>query len=219
MKKYLSAVLACIMCFSLYSCDKETESSISESNTDVVTSVNDVENKNETTTGNNTQNTEPLNTDIAKDRLVTDNTEIINIANKHFEAYFNGIKNGSHDECFSGYPDFYKKAVEKENKEYDQENDEYIKEIDTNLASAYGDDYYAYATVTAILQIVDTSLAEMESIINKSFDIDIVLEDAFSVQVNQVIRGKLNSISEEMEYLLIKVDGEYYLYDQYYETA
>ena len=113
----------------------------------------------------------------------------------------------------------YKKAVEKENKEYNQENDEYIKEIDANLASTYGDDYYAYATVSAILQIVDTSLAEMESIINKSFNIDIELEDAFSVQVNQVVRGKLNSTSEEMEYLLIKVDGKYYLYDQYYETA
>lgn len=219
MKKYLSAVLACIMCFSLYSCDKEKESSVSEVSTNTITSANDTEAKNETTTTNNPQNTEPLNTDIAKDRLVTDNTEIINIANKHFEAYFNGIKNGSHDECFSGYPDFYKKAVEKENKEYNQENDEYIKEIDANLASTYGDDYYAYATVSAILQIVDTSLAEMESIINKSFNIDIELEDAFSVQVNQVVRGKLDSTSKEMEYLLIKVDGKYYLYDQYYETA
>ncbi len=218
-KKSALVFMSCILALLSVGCDKKNDSTVDTgSKVSDTAAVIEQEGMQVAETEDTQSLNEPANTDISPDRLVTDDTEIIKIVDSCFEKYFNGIKNESHDECFSSFPDFYKKAVEEENKTYNQQNDEYIKEINSDLKASYGDDYYAYASVSAVLQIVDSSLEEMESTINKSFDISIKLEDAFSVYVQQVIRGSLDSRSDELEYMLLKIDGEYYLYDQYYEV-
>lgn len=224
MKKYLSAVLACIMCFSLYSCDKESDAN-SKNNVNESATVSQSA---ETEVTNITENVDNSlaeiiqsaqeNDGINPERLNTDNTELFEITKNLVDTYFKGVTQDDYDMCFSVFPDFYREALELENKYYNQTGKEYIKEINQSLKSTYGDDYYGYIEPTGALQLYDGALKNVESIVKETFGISVKIEDAYEVYFNESIRGNLDATSQESMYIVLKIDGEYFLYDSYYEN-
>lgn len=154
---------------------------------------------------------------IASDRVNKDYDSLKDISDKLFKQYYNGIKDEDYDECFGIFPDFYRKAIEDESKEYGQTNDDYIKQINDQIKKQYGDDYYSYAEITGILQLYDDSLTQTEDTINKTFGTNVKLEDAYTVYYNQIARGSADKGTEKLVYILLKIDGKYYMYDNYFE--
>ena len=134
------------------------------------------------------------------------------------DTYFKGVTQDDYDMCFSVFPDFYREALELENKYYNQTGKEYIKEINQSLKSTYGDDYYGYIEPTGALQLYDGALKNVESIVKETFGISVKIEDAYEVYFNESIRGNLDATSQESMYIVLKIDGEYFLYDSYYEN-
>lgn len=156
--------------------------------------------------------------DISYGRYCTDNTAITETATKVLTQYYDGMADADHDKCFGAFPDFYKAALEKENESYGETNDEYIQSIRKKFTETYGDDFYVYPTVTNILQISDTSMAELQERIRKSFDTDSVIDDLYYVYFTENARGSLDRTSYNLEFALLEIDGAYYLYDDYYEV-
>lgn len=158
-----------------------------------------------------------ISTEIAEERFQADNTAIKKAAEKLFEQYYDGIKNEDFEKCFSVFPDFYKKAIENENKSYNETDDEYIKSMNASFTQTYGDDYYAFITIGTTLQLYDEVLADTQNVIKESFGADAKLEDAWFLYVSQTARGEIAKETVEYQFMLLKIDGKYYLYDNYFE--
>lgn len=224
MKKYLSAVLACIMCFSLYSCDKESDAN-SKNNVNESATVSQSA---ETEVTNITENVDNSlaeiiqsaqeNDSISPDRFNDNNTELFEVTKKLLDTYYKGVSEENFDLCFSSYAYFYSEAMKIENKYYDITEKEYMSEYNAELKNTYGDDYYAYVVIIGALQLYDEGLAQMEKNIEKAFDIKLELEDAYEMYYEEYIRGNLNSTTNQGAIYLLKIDGEYVLYNDFYET-
>ncbi len=215
MKKIYKIILTLSICISLYSCNDKKSSS--ESSTSVKTDKPAVTEISGETDDSAAHASQTLSTEMSPDRENKDFDSLKKTASELFEQYYKGIKQENADLCFSVFPDFYIDALTKESEECNQTNDEYIVDMNSNFKNTYGGDYYAYSDITAILQLYDKSLLDLQKSINESFDNDIVLEDAYSVYVTQTARGSSNKGSQEYEYFLLKIDGKFYLYDSYYE--
>ena len=155
---------------------------------------------------------------ISEDRYCTDNSEITKVAEELLKQYCDGMTEADHEKCFGAFPDFYRKAVEDENKQYGETNEQYMKSIKDGFAESYGDDFYIFATVSSVLQLSDESLKSFKERIDKSFEIDANVEDLYYVYFTENVRGSKNKSSDELEFILPVIDGKTYLYDDYYEV-
>ncbi|MDO5560721.1 MAG: hypothetical protein Q4F95_14160 [Oscillospiraceae bacterium] len=216
-KKLIAAAAACSILV-LTSCASKDNSGSEISGTDASSQT-----VQDTPAGSADGSSEAAGTDelqIDSKRYNTDYDTLKKVTDDLFKKYYDGIQNEDYDKCFGVFPDFYRKALARESVEYNQTDDEYIKQIHNDIVKDYGDDYYAYQEITGILQLYDDSLKSTEDTINKTFNTELTVEDAYSVYCKQVTRGKLKKdSSEEIMYLLLKIDGEYYLYDNYFESA
>lgn len=213
-KKFLSLLMAGILCFSLYSCgSSKTETAGDSQSAETNQAVSSAAETNQASGSDET-----VYTDIAADRKNDDYDSLEKEAGTLLEQYYTGIAEESHDKCFGAFPDFYKKAIEDESKSYGETNEEFMQYINESIKEGYGDDYTVYAEITAILQLTDESLSSLEEIINKSFSVNIKLEDAYSVYFNQNASGSKDRSCDECEYKMIIIDGKYYLYDDYFEV-
>lgn len=154
---------------------------------------------------------------ISVKRYCTDTTEINEKTSALLAQYYEGMSEADHNKCFNAFPYFYKEAVEAENAEYGETNDEYIQSIRDGFISTYGDDFYAFAEINNILQINDESLYELEDRIWNAFEVECELDDLYYVYFTENIRGSLDKQSQPLEFAVLKIDGKYYLYDDYYE--
>ena len=213
MKKICTIILAFSLCISFYSCDDKKSSS--ESSLSVKTSETAVT---EISDENDNQASQTISTEMSPDRENKDFDSLNKAASELFEQFYKGIEQEDADLCFSVFPEFYVDAITKESIEFNQTNEEYVVDINNDFKDAYGSDYYAYVDITAILQLYDESLLNLQKTINKTFDNNTVLEDAYSVYATENVRGSLNKGSQEHEYFLIKINGKFYLYDNYYEN-
>ena len=155
---------------------------------------------------------------ISEDRYCTDNAEITKAAEELLKQYCDGMTEADHDKCFDAFPDFYKKAVEEENKQYGETNEQYMQSIKDKFAETYGDDFYIFASISAVLQLSDESLEDVKESIDKSFGVDVNIEDIYSVYFTENFRGSKDKASDELDFLLPVIDGKTYLYDDYYEV-
>lgn len=155
---------------------------------------------------------------ISEERFCIDNTEITKVAEELLKQYCDGMTEADHDKCFDAFPDFYKKAVEEENKQYGETNEQYMQSIKDKFAEAYGDDFYIFASISAVLQLSDESLEDVKESIDKSFGVDVNIEDIYSVYFTENFRGSKDKASDELDFLLPVIDGKIYLYDDYYEV-
>ncbi len=156
---------------------------------------------------------------ISEERFCTDNEQITKVAEDLLKQYCDGMTEADHDKCFDVFPAFYKKAVEKENSECGDTNEQYMQSIKEGFADSYGDDFYIFPTVTSVLQLSDESLEGTEERLKKSFGGDISLDDLYYVYFNENVRGSKNKSSDALEFFILVMDENCYLYDDYYETA
>ena len=155
---------------------------------------------------------------ISEDRFCIDNTDITKTAEELLKQYCEGMAEADHDKCFDVFPSFYKKAVEDENKQYGETNEQYMQSLKDGFAEKYGDDFYIFATISAVFQLSDESLEAVKESIDKSFGVNVNIEDIYSVSFTENIRGSKNKTSDSLEFILPVIDGKTYLYDDYYET-
>ena len=88
----------------------------------------------------------------------------------------------------------------------------------------YGDDFDIKYQVSeengekGILFLYDDSIANFKDIIKTTYNKDVNLEEAYTVYITESISGSENSDSQKSEWFLLKIDGKYYLYENYYES-
>lgn len=154
---------------------------------------------------------------ISEERYCVDNTYILSKSEEMLKIYYEGITEADHDKCFDVFPDFYKKAVEKENMEYGETNEEYMQSLRDNFVEKFGDDFYIFPSLSSVLQLSDESLKEIEVSINNAFKLDIKLKDGYMVYFSETTRGKLDKQTQALRFMVLNIDENYYLYDDYYE--
>lgn len=156
---------------------------------------------------------------ISADRYCTDNTEITAAAENVLQTYYDGIAEENFEKFIGVFPEFYKKAIQEENKEYGETDDEYMKWMKQELVKNYGEDFYAFPEITSVLQINDESLKDLEGRVLDAFGTDVKFDDLYYVYFKQCVRGNLNKSSDAFEYCLMNIGGKYYLYDTYFEEG
>ena len=94
-----------------------------------------------------------------------------------------------------------------------------MKNIKQSFIDDYGDDFYIFSNVTSVLRLNDDSLKIIQQGINSTFETEkeIEIEDAYYLYFKESIRGSINKGTKALEFSVIRIDGEYYLYDSYYE--
>lgn len=221
MKKIIPVLLSCcFFCTLLCSCEKKSssdkvtsEQSLQSDSNSTVSSADSVQSGD---SGNASVTAGTADTKISPDRLNDDYDSLEKKADSLFEKYFDGIKNDDYKTFAKVFPDFYLDALEEEGKDYNQTNEEFIKSINADNKTKYGDDYYSFAEVTAILQLTDESLETLKDSIKETFGEKVKLEDAYSVYITQNTRGSIGKDSQDLDYLMLIIDGKYYLYDEYF---
>lgn len=229
MKKIIPVLLSCcFFCTLLCSCqensssdaDTQSDNKTTDSSVDSVQSENKTTEDDEGSLSDNSQTasvvTGTADTKISPDRLNDDYASLEKKADELFKKYYDGIKKDDYKTFAKVFPDFYLEALEEEGKDYNQTNEEFIKSINSDNKSKYGDDYYSFAKVTAILQLTDESLNTLKTSIKDTFGKKVKLEDAYSVYITQTTRGSITKDSADMDYIMLIIDGKYYLYDEYF---
>ena len=219
-KKTLIFAAAILMGFGVCSCSKQNDSEVS-STAEVTESVTVTELPEQKSGLSEEQKELAMQNGISEDRYCVDDTEITEISSGLLDKYYQGMAEADFDKCFESFPDFYKKAVEDENKDYNETNEEYMKNIKQSFIDDYGDDFYIFSNVTSVLQLNDDSLKIIQQGINSTFETEkeIEIEDAYYLYFKESIRGSINKGTKALEFSVIRIDGEYYLYDSYYEDC
>lgn len=212
-------VSALALCMTVYGCDSSDSSSVSEKDSSSVSEESSAV-ENEIVRGELTdeQKKAAEEVGISEDRYCTDNTSATNIALGVLQQYYEGLAEADHEKCFTAFPDFYKKAIEDENKEYGDTNEEYMQSIKTRFIEIYGDDFKISPKINSVLQINDESMAGLQERINATFGTDIKLEDVYYIYFSENITGSLKTAENPLEFSLLCIDGNYLLYDAYFEN-
>ncbi len=156
---------------------------------------------------------------ISEKRKNTDYESLKTDAMALINDYYSGMEKENYDKFIGVFPDFYQKAFEDETKnEFNQTNDECITEMHDSFEITYGEDFYIVPEIidSGILQLDDASLVELNKMIADTFDVNVNVTDAYSVNFQQITRGSKNRDSNPMEFLMIKIDDKFYLYDNWY---
>ncbi|MBE6853275.1 MAG: hypothetical protein E7505_07335 [Ruminococcus sp.] len=151
---------------------------------------------------------------ISEDRYCTDAEGIKKISLELFEKYYGGITSLDYDMHSSVFFDFYKEALEKEIKEHGQTTDEYMKEILDTVSESYGDNFYMFASVDSVSQINDESIESFEGLLSDKFGTEVEIEDLYTLHYFEIARGRSNKTTLPREMLLVKTDGDFYLYSE-----
>lgn len=157
---------------------------------------------------------------INEKRKNTDYESLKNEALALLKEYYGGLEKKNYDQFIGVFPDFYQKAFEDETKnKYNQTNDECITGMYDEFEITYGEDFYIVPEIieSGILQLDDKSLKELNKMVAETFDVDgVKVTDAYSINFQQITRGSKNRDSMPLEFLMIKTDNKFYLYDNYY---
>lgn len=140
------------------------------------------------------------------------------------DNYYTGTKEADFDKCFGNFPDFYIDMLEKEVEVCGETHEEYMQAVLDDYKKYYGDDFDIKYQVSeengekGILFLYDDSIANFKDIIKTTYNKDVNLEEAYTVYITESISGSENSDSQKSEWFLLKIDGKYYLYENYYES-
>lgn len=148
------------------------------------------------------------------DKLVESFTPLI-------DSWYNSIMNKDYKEFLSIFPDFYLKAVKKEANidENGYTEEDFMQDNYDWYVNLYGDDFdYAYE-FGDIARIMPDSIEECKASIKQYLDADVDIEEAYAVKVQEKVTGsKLETpVYNEIPWLILKIDGKYWLYETYYE--
>lgn len=148
------------------------------------------------------------------DKLVESFTPLI-------DSWYNSIMNKDYKEFSSIFPDFYLKAVKKEANidENGYTEEDFMQDNYDWYVNQYGSDFdYAYE-FGDIARIMPDSIEECKASIKQYLDADVDIEEAYAVNVQEKVTGsKLETlVYNEIPWLILKIDGKYWLYETYYE--
>ncbi len=224
MKKLILLLSISAIIVSMSSCNGEEKKDDSNSSQSVASSTDLSENQGSTELSGNQSSTQlpdvdldKVNTEINKKRKNDDFESMKKLSLDLLNTYYDGIKKVDFDKCFSKYADFYKERLEKDMEKEKISSSDYMKDIQNYYKENFGEDFDILLTIDSILQLTDESLKNTNEIINSTFDKSIKLEDAYTINVIERVQGKLDMQKIELEWFLIKIDGEFYLYDGAYE--
>lgn len=224
MKKLILLLSISAIIVSMSSCNGEEKKDDSNSSQSVANSTELSENQGSTELSGNQSSTQlpnvdldKVNTEINKKRKNDDIESLKKISKEILLKHRDGINKLNFNECFDIYPDFYVEKVREDMKILETSELEYIKSYKEGITDIYGLDYEINITIDSILQLSDESLKGTNESINRVFDIDIKLEDAYIVNYLEIINGDKDLGRFEEEALLLKIKNHYYLYDFTYE--
>lgn len=215
MKKLILLLSISAFLVSMSSCNGEENKAENNSSKSVVNSTDLSENQGSTQLPN--IDLDKVNTEINKKRKNDDFESMKKISLDLLNTYYDGIKKVDFDKCFSKYADFYTERLEKDIEKEKISKVEYMKDIQNYYKENFGEDFDILLTIDSILQLTDESLKNTNEIINNTFNQSIKLEDAYTINVYERVQGKLDIQKIELEWFLIKIEGEFYLYDGAYE--
>ena len=165
--------------------------------------------------------TENGSNELAQENLAD---KIEKLAQEFFDNYYNGTMEADFDKCFKNFPDFYLEMLEKEVETCGENHQQYIDGVRQNYVDTYGDDFKISHRISVdesgtkgILKLSDDSVESMKEIFKETYGKDVNLEEAYTVYITTAVQGSLDSYSEEREWYILKIDGEFYLYEDYYE--
>lgn len=224
MKKLILLLSISAILISMSSCNGEEKGTDIDSSQSVASSTDLSENQGSTELSGNQSSTQlpnvdldKVNTEINKKRKNDDIESLKKISKEILLKHRDGINKLNFNECFDIYPDFYVEKVREDMKILETSELEYIKSYKEGITDIYGLDYEINITIDSILQLSDESLKGTNESINRVFDIDIKLEDAYIVNYLEIINGDKDLGRFEEEALLLKIKNHYYLYDFTYE--
>lgn len=152
--------------------------------------------------------------------------EIETICIDFLTDYYDGTKEADFDKCFGNFPDFYLDMLEKEVDVCGETHEEYMQGIYNDYVESFGDDFNISFQVAdsgdgngkGILYLYDDSLEEFKNIFKDTYGADVNLEEAYTIYITTAMSGSKTSYTEDSEWFILKIDGKYYLYENYYET-
>lgn len=133
-----------------------------------------------------------------------------------FQGYYDGLKSGDYDACFSSFPEFYTKRQESD---LDGQEQEYMDAAKQWFVESYGEDFTIELSLGNIFQLTDESLQDFEEILTDTFSEPVELDTAYSVVVREYGKGSLGSNTIETEWYVLQIDGKNYMYDTFYEST
>ncbi len=140
------------------------------------------------------------------------------------DDYYKGTEEADFDKCFGNFPDFYLEMLEKEVEICEQTHEEYIQSIHDYYVETYGEDFTISFVVTedeegskGILNL-EQSLVDFEEVLNETYGKDIHLEEAYTIYLTTITKGSVNTDNVREEWFMLKIDGKYYIYENYYES-
>ncbi len=140
------------------------------------------------------------------------------------EDYYKGTEEADFDKCFGNFPDFYLEMLEKEVEVCKQTHEEYMQSIHDYYVETYGEDFSISFVVTedkegskGILNL-EQSLVDFEEVIKETYGKDIHLQEAYTIYLTTTTKGSVNAESIREEWFMLKIDGKYYIYENYYES-
>ncbi len=138
--------------------------------------------------------------------------------------YYKGTEEADFDKCFGNFPDFYLEKLEREVEICEQTHEEYMQSIHDFYVETYGEDFKIEFVVaedeesTKGILSLDESLNEFVKILKDTFGKDVNLEKAYTIYLSTSTKGSIYSDVVREEWFLLKIDGKYYIYENYYES-
>lgn len=153
------------------------------------------------------------------------NEELEKIFYEYIGDYYDGTKEADFDKCFGHFPDFYMEMLEKEVKVCNQTHEQYMQDILLDYKLNYGDDFDITYKISedeqknkGILCLSTDSVEQIKEIFKETYSKDVNVEEAYTIYADVTTKGSVDTYSEQMKWFLLKIDGNMYLYEAYYET-
>lgn len=143
------------------------------------------------------------------------NSKITALVDDHFDA----LERGDYEKYSSLYPDFYIDMYEQFAVGYGYANGEAYF-IDTEYGyyvMALGDNFSIKATVKSTEKMSEEELQTGETAIKQTYNADVKLDCGYVIEITEEASGSSNSETEEYEMMVLEIDNELYVYNQYFE--
>lgn len=146
------------------------------------------------------------------------NQEVADSTISMLNEYYEGMRNADFDLTFKNYPEFYVNNVKLELEYYGGTEDEYLS---TDNATWYTENYGEDATIS--LEVVSTTL--MTKAVTKKYNKLVVnlyqekatIQNVYTVILNKTISGELATDTTQVDWTILQIDDQYWLYDTYFE--
>ncbi len=126
-----------------------------------------------------------------------------------------GVVENDYDKLMSAYPPAIKKVIEEELAEYGYSSQDYLDMFD-GVFSPYGvsKSKISFSIKLKSKEKLDSSgISKMENNVKNYYDLSITIEEAYDLNIDIVTKYDGKTGYENTDYVVVKIDGEWYLGD------